>query len=425
MPADRKKQMDAEDPESLEIIKNPIFEGKDVKVIAFRINILSSLHKYVCDTLQVAYSDFENLKKMIESSSDLAAQNRKLEGAIHLSASAGCFESILVLSEAKVDVNARTKEGKTAFEYAKNEVCTELLKFVGANGWTPLMVAAERGLDQVEIYLEYRNAVLPVLNKTQFTPNFQELVRNTMQAHYFHWSWVSQGASSIKVSEDGLRISTNQKSTAFYSCAIGNRLFEKGIHTWAISVERVQSMWLGVARAAEGQNLNASPKEWTGDYLIAFGSDKAEPVVAGGPQSLEMDGCFSFQSGQIVEFELDMNQRTLKVKVDGILKCMVRNISDRGVSPYICMCRGETSMLLYSSVNNEVVSRNEISESDSHIGFDNTQWTMQMDATLWELSDTGNSHFYVPCTFNEIVPCSELIFFVTLQAICSALIRWN
>ena len=386
--------MDADDYELLEahIVKNPIFEGKHVKAISFRINILASLKKFVCDS--AGDCEYENLKETVYSGSDLAAQNRKLEGAIHLSASAGSFESVLALAEANVDLNARTKDGKSALELANDEVCIELLKSIGADGWLPLMVAAERGLDQVENYLEYRSAVLSVLKKTVFSSKFQELVKNTIETQYFHWKWGPHESTSIKIDEDGCRISKIQSSPDF-SCAIGNCVFETGLHVWAIHVERAQCTWLGVARGVTENTFSASPTDWSGDYLAAFCSDESEPIVAGGQRLLEMNEKFGFRSGQIVEFELDMNLHILKIKVDGILKCMVRNIDHRGVSPYTCMVRGEASTLQYTSVYHEMVSNKQISEPDRLIGFDNSQWTLEMDTILWELSNAGKCPFFV------------------------------
>jgi hypothetical protein len=131
--------------------------------------------------------------------------------------------------------------------------------------------------------------------------------------------------------------------------------------------------------------------------MIAFGSDESEPVVTGGQKLLEMDEIFGFRSGQIVEFDLDMNQHTLKIKVDGLLKCVVRQIDGRGVSPYICMVRGDSSTLMYTSENYDMASNSLISESDSLMGFDNHQWTLQMDTSLWELSNEGNYPFCTSC----------------------------
>ena len=80
---------------------------------------------------------------------DLHARNAESHTALHVAASVGMMESILTLIRFKCDINASSETGCTPLSLADNQECAQLLKMLGADGWTPLMVMAERGGDCV------------------------------------------------------------------------------------------------------------------------------------------------------------------------------------------------------------------------------------------------------------------------------------
>ena len=318
---------------------------------------------------------------------DLLARNKNGESALHVSSRRAKHDVILSLAQAKADVLALDKDGNSALDVANNSICRSLLKLIGSDQWSPIMLATEQGLERLRKYLKFRDAKRCVGNKTPFTQwvlqDFGKRIRTT----YFHWAWGPCDESSISVVSNGLRAVKTSGSPDF-SCALGTCVFQGGIQCWAISVGNVQSMWLGIARGVNlERGLQSSPELCECDYLLAFGSEGNDAVIItnGTKPSFDNYTNLRYSSGQMVEFELDMSVHTLQIKVDGMVKIFARDIDDYDVRPYICMgFEGESAALLFMSetVPADQSPFDHLSTNARDIALDNQVWTPDMDSTI-------------------------------------------
>ena len=132
-------------------------EGKSVKAIGTRLNILACVRK--CIHRISGKMNIDHVRKSILDGFDLLATNKEGESAVHLSARKSKYDVIVALADAKVDLNTLNKVGKSPLEVASEPFCAEVLRMLGADGWTPLMLSATRGLDHLHKFLSYCEAV--------------------------------------------------------------------------------------------------------------------------------------------------------------------------------------------------------------------------------------------------------------------------
>jgi cytohesin len=76
---------------------------------------------------------------------DVSAKNEGLMTALHLAAQRGSAEAVRLIVEGGADVFAKDKAGREPIDLAVKDQCREALRRSGADGWTPLMVAADKG----------------------------------------------------------------------------------------------------------------------------------------------------------------------------------------------------------------------------------------------------------------------------------------
>jgi hypothetical protein len=362
-----------------------VFEGKSLRAIGVRLNLLACLNK----NLRIVAGS-ENIDKMqvaMRDCTDLFAKNKNGESAVHISSRNSNFQALSLLAQSKADVMCLNKDGKSALELADDLMCSGMLKVIGSDGWNPVMFATERGFDRFGKYLKYREAAQCMMSRSPFANSFIEDFTYKVRTSACHWTWGPCDESSVLIKGNGLKAIKCNDSPDF-SCVLGSCAFQSGIQRWTVCVGNVQSMWLGIARSVDlNRGLCTSPELCECEYLLAFGSDESEAVIiANGKRPLfEAGNKLSFSSGQIVEFELNLFVHTLQIKVDGIVKILAQDIDGVNVQPYVCMDYEDESVdLLFAS---ETIPPNlchfeHLSWNERAFAFENKYWSPHTDSVL-------------------------------------------
>ena len=288
--------------------------------------------------------------------------------------------------------------GCKACEYAKCRGCKErertgcakFLQSLGADGWTPLMMAVSDGNSELLAkYFRFREAVQSIQNQTPFPSWVEGEVLRKLTTQEMSWTWFSP--RNLRVDDHGLKIRKTQ-SEPDYSACLTSEIFVGGMkHSWTILVENVDSMWIGIAR---GENdtiqLDTHPSECQAEFLIAFGSG-GDCVNIGGVVSFDDLQGFEYFSGQTVEFELDTQNHTLKVMLDGVLKVTVRNLDDKDVRGYVCMDYKERAAIISRSSHPANLTWDSLgfTDHDRKLAFDNSMWPADLDILLSRLPYAG------------------------------------
>jgi hypothetical protein len=381
---------------------------------------------------------------------DISERNSYERTPLHLASISGRHDAVLALVNINADMNVTDKDQKSPLDSAGNIRCSEMLKLLGADNWTPLMVAAEKGEEKFNVYMQYRNSLICLNQQITFETSFVEHVGKNISTKDMGWKWGFVDKTSMQIDENGLSVKRIGEDSE-YSCAVGNLLLSSGIHKWAIYVENVETMWVGIARGVEEEEngLSSSPGE-CGEYMLVFESDGSEPVVLGenmpsflkvdkrnedaedksenGSESREtrseepdgeeqneeedQEDCsdgeednrssnsvggygINFTSNQTIEFELDMDERTLKVRVDGGLQAVARNIDSEGIRPFICLGCFESAKILFNSeISHDRLGNINISADDRDKAFDNKMWTPEMNKIMLKHPNSGNIHSF-------------------------------
>ena len=306
---------------------------------------------------------------------------------LHCAAESGHANMVRALIAAKADLNSENSNGLTPLDLSKDEACSEALKRAGADGWTPLIVAAEKGGEKLENYFKFRQIWRCILLKAPFPKWFVDLVCQYENSKVLDWTWGVFEPSSISISSDKLTVK-RYKDSPDYSCALGSCIFDDGLHIWTIQVDNVNCMYLGIARGIEEGGLGSGPGA-AGKYLLAVSNSSGDPTTIGRNPTMQLIANPSFDSGQVIKFELDTNAHTLKMCVDGILVWIATNIEDKGVSPYVCMGYEESATLLLRAKSvHRVVGAADV--ENRLLGFDNNFWTEEVDSELHGLPMTGD-----------------------------------
>uniref|UniRef100_A0A7S0M3A1 PARP n=1 Tax=Cryptomonas curvata TaxID=233186 RepID=A0A7S0M3A1_9CRYP len=324
----------------------------------------------------------------------LNCQDSHKMSPLHLAAKTGNIETILRLIEERISLSnvERDESVKTPLELAiefKQSGCADALKGHGADGWTPLMLAAERGVSHVRKYLKRRKKIIEIFTcmekQTDFTEHFERRLKKCQNTRPMEWTWGPYETKSMRLSENKLKISKVQ-DVPDYSCALGSEAFAKKnncIYVWNLLIEDVTTMWLGVALGVEERGGLDSAVGLDCDFLIAF-NNRGESIVHGISQKVEP--ITSFFSGQKIKFILDMAKNSFMMKIDGKKAIHIKDIDiPDGIRPYICCDDKESATLLHRSCISEAFSsgsNNAITESEQRIGLENTQWTADTDSFL-------------------------------------------
>ncbi len=371
--------------------------------------------------------DTHQIDALLKQENDVNATNSKKRSALHIAASAGNAEAVKLLVERKADLECRdenqhtalcsaarkgsancirnlvearadltvvckaeasTTKSETVLDLASGNECTELLKGYGVDGWTSLMVAVEKGHYSAKMFLETRENLLCMHSGRPFLGGFQRALRLYSGLAYIQktWKWGRHEANNLVFSEDGSKVSKVQNNPD-YSSAIGDVVFEAGVHRWTLKAYNVSSMWAGVARNVTEAQLGTHPgaTQIGGWHCIAFGSGSSDVRVFGDKAEIT---CFS-QSGysgdQKLDFELDMYAGSLKFSVDGVLAVVVSNLDRGELQPYVCMDYSESVELLVSASFTADESCSTPFD-DTLVGTDNSDYSQEFDAELLRYS---------------------------------------
>jgi hypothetical protein len=339
-----------------------------------------------------------SVRALLEANACTEVKNSSGQTALHLA----CMQEnelmvrTLLAAKANPDVD---NEGKTCLEIAalSSPLCAAVFKRIGADGWTPLMVAAEKGGSAVEEYLLCRESVLSLQNREPF--RLQEHFRNEVQFYCglsqveSQLEWGQKWSSAPGAYASNLE-AVDTTATVF-SCALGKDMFSGGIHIWKVLVTNFHSKkaWIGVARnenvTCDLQNTKSSQS----CYIVYFDSEGAEGVVGAVQQQskpviFDRAGDSSFSSGQTVELCLDTFKNSLELRIDGITKRVAHNIDANRIHPYVRFEKFGSATFMYSRSHNSILS-SVVSEGEISAGFDNTLWSSDLDKALIQCFKSG------------------------------------
>ena len=366
-------------------------EGKPIESVITRTRIHATIKHFI--THSIGRKCISVATSQVLAGTDTVTRNKCLTSPLHAVAKSGHLGILRVLLDDHADVNSRDKNGLTPLDVAENQLCKDELKRMGAGGWTPLMIAVDHGVKSVEQYMNYREVFACVRNRSPFPCWFIEAVQVFWKD--MDWTWGPHESSSINLSEDLLRASKVYNSPD-YSCALGSLAFEKGIHRWAIALDNVQSMWLGIARGVEEQGgLGSSPGN-EGEYMLVFASSAGHTTLGDKEPIMEVMSNDGFKSCQLVQFEMDFEEQTLKMSVDGVQMMSAKNVDVQGVRPYVCMDYEESATIVSRSVA-ITDSEDGIDSGDRKDGLDNALWTEAADSLVMKIFASGKFNLPLYC----------------------------
>jgi ankyrin repeat protein len=330
----------------------------------------------------------------------LEARDSKGHTAICSAARSGKVDAVRALIRAKANFNCEAEATTciSVLELATGDDVVGVLKSIGADGWTPLMIAVEKGVYQVRKYLQAMECCV----KMQARETFHEWVQNDL-AYYMglepmesRWNWGLHEDHNLTISSDGLTI-TKHSNAPDYSCVVGSELFVGGVHRWTVQVQNVQTMWIGVARGVEGQDLLGTfphEKPCEDGCILAFGLSYRDVIMFGdNDPSITYYSNDGYSSGSKIEFELDMHELSLKMWVNGALSLVASNLDasdDKGLCPYACMYNNESISILTRSSFVKIGSTLDLSD-DLQCSFDNSIWPTDLDGYLFRLASDLSS----------------------------------
>ena len=210
-----------------------------------------------------------------------------------------------------------------------------------------------------------------------------------------NWTWGAYESMDMSLSDNGMKVTKIYYSRSKHSCAVGSESFEDGTHAWEIKVDRTKStsfsMWLGISRGVEERSvLGQFPDEEFWDYVLAFGGNDRDKLLVGKKPRLEYVASAAFAAGQTVRFELDMNEHTLRMSVDGSLVVVARDVDDQGVRPFVCADNSESALIVFREYKRPVEAAvGAVSPGEIAAALDNSRWTEEMDAGLVKLPCAG------------------------------------
>jgi ankyrin repeat protein len=321
---------------------------------------------------------------------------------LHIAARHGHCEFVLALVNAKANFNALAQNEISVLDEAwQHDKCRRALQKLGADGWTPLLVAAESDNKNVQKYLQCRELLLKFRDKEPFPQFFQDIVRANTQRVEQTWTWGLHDKASLILSDNHLQLKRNGDKSEF-SCALGTNTFSEGkVHTWSVVVENSHSVWVGIAAGIDDEKDLVCEPGSVGNAVLAFGSQGGDPIVTDEDYDVDVQSSLSFSSGQTLEFQLDMVEKSLHVKIEETLVAIVRNICHQELRPFVCMGQ-QGSVSISQRTAMPWLGREESSHSREHeaLGFNNARWTPEMDRVLLQYAIPG---YYFRCILKCLI----------------------
>ena len=331
---------------------------------------------------------------LVQAGCDVNGQDVKMETPWHKAAISSQVDSLRALIECNADFKSCDKDSVSFLDRVQNDECIHVLKMMGMAGWTPLMVAAENGENEIEHYFRLRGCLVALKSKSLPFPSWlrdEVQFYSALKTTDSQWTWGLHDKQSITVESNKLLVHKEGDSSD-YSVVLGSEILCDGIHTWKIHFSEEIDVFAGIARGAE-TSLNALPRPYTvkeDDYYLLFGRNGASVLLQKGcsKQSSHIHclSNFSVASG-CIEFELDKHIHILSVKINGKLAVIASNVDDSDVRPCIYIRKSGTIHLI---ARNSMVRSNAaaVSADDVSAALDNTKWTEQT-SILEHLIESG------------------------------------
>jgi ankyrin repeat protein len=354
-------------------------------------NFLGIQDRKRCTVLHyAATASGEAVRLLVRLKANVEEKGPSQRTALHLATVSNRVDCLSTLLELKANQHVTDETGRTALDLCKGDNCKYILKMSGANGWTPLMVACERGGDEIRQYALENSKVAACFNavreKIPFPVSFQEdiVFYTKLAAKQQKWRWGIL-ESTLAHSADGMQVSKMTPDSPDYSCVLGSNVLEAGVHEWALTVDNVRSMWVGIARGVDENKLLATSPTRPGEdgYILAFhSSDCSRPTVFGSKQAkIRSIPNAKFGSGDKLTFQIDTKRHILRLKINCVVVVVVSNVDDNGVRPYVCMDYTE-SISLVEQIS-LVLNDSNLEEVDTS-GLNNAVWSMESDELLYE-----------------------------------------
>ena len=325
--------------------------------------------------LQIAaqYGHTNVVKFLIDNQAEINKADKSGKTALHASAISGNAGSIRALILAKAEVNLKDSMKKSPLAYAEDECCKYLLKLMGAENWSPLMVAAKQGTVQVQQYLKLREAILCKRLRAPTPDWFQEESRfySSLVKLMNPWTWGCFDPDMRSLDKGKVLFSKKDQANDGCSCVLGSVILGEGIHTWELLVNNVNTMWAGIARGVdEKSGLGWEPSDSTStfcEYILVIDEKGCMTTSSKIPVLQSIIPDVGFSSGQTIEFELDTYKKTLKMKVDKMLMAVVYEVDTREVRPYVSTYKSESVQLL------SCISQVRVSAAEGYVAVDQPQ----------------------------------------------------
>jgi ankyrin repeat protein len=366
-------------------IRTLILEGEDV----------DKKNKMLQTSLHIASEKghFEAIKALLAGKGSIEVRDRNNSTPLHLAAAAGRENAVLALVRAKADVNASNKQCHTALDETASDDCSLLLQMAGTKGWTPLMVAVKTG--NLRECFGVRELICCMKEMRHFPHWFIEdaIYYLNLSVCPSGWTWDQQDIQAgLNLSGDK-RTASHQFSSA-YTYVLGSEDFKDGVHTWEIKADNVGSMWVGIGRNVDAQNLlGQSGLQCPDSCTLAFPS-YGESVLRLGHKTAAcrvtkiLSG---FKSGDRIKLELDLHKKHLKMCINGVTAFAVSGVDGAGTRPLVVMDRGSVALVSMSQAR--LLSTDPlISSEEQKKGFDNSKWIWNPTAFDILASASGNIH---------------------------------
>jgi hypothetical protein len=307
----------------------------------------------------------KNLKRAILDGKDINAVTQiEKKSALHIAAARDDSESVLALIEAQANIELQDWKLRTPLQRAGYaSTCGDILRLYGADKWSPLLMLAEKGEKHIKQYLRVRSILSSLASqKAPFESWFEDKVErfshSTMKED---WTWDSSRCdSAIKLDHDIVKDSSSVSvklraskilDTSEFSIAAGTDLnASQGICCLEFCVQNVKSVWLGICSISDAVKLAVHPTLSAADFLIAFHSSGKESSICqcsgsdDAKERLKCFGCTQYRSGDRICFILNTENKTLKMKINGVKSYLLNDLSmpENGIlRPFVCMEHNE------------------------------------------------------------------------------------
>lgn len=345
--------------------------------------------------IAVMKSDKQAVKALLDHNASTDVKDEVERTPLHCANLKGDAAVVHELLKAKAGVQSLDRDGKSCLDCAidsKNSRCIAMLKLIGADGWTPLMVSAENGAYLLKEYLKVRENCLAVRERSNFRDSvLQEVLffsnLSECNSEKFPLTWESF-STTMDIDDENTMARSPKNSE--YSYALGKEL-RKGLHVWQLEIgDFSPPMWVGIAKSVDKECVNPL-KSSTKSYIVCFGSDGVHGVGGACPDGkiVSFDALFpdasdrSYGPGQIIEFRLDTFKASLQISIDGIPVVIAYNMDINDIRPYVCASARLDSVTL-KTVESRTLTEVDaiISPEELSAGLDNSIWSCELDAAL-------------------------------------------